>query len=106
MNTLIIISIMLWVFTVVLQKFSFATMGSLISTGLFCSRKLGHFCKLSSILAIEGVSCFLCVVWGLLFGTLNWVKMLLYLAVRIVFILICYYDMTNYTYVKEIHRKE
>lgn len=106
MNTLIVISGILWILTAVLQKLSIATIGALISTGLFCSRKFGHFCKMSSLLVIEGVSGFITVMWLMLFGNLNWARLLSYVAVRLVFLGVCYYDMTNYTYVKEIHRKE
>lgn len=106
MNILIILSIMAWVGTAITQGLSLITIGSIVSTGLFCSRKIGHFCKLSTLLIIEGISLFITVAWQLLFNSFSWPRFIICIILRIVFLWICYYDMTQFTYVKEIHRKE
>ena len=106
MNVIIIACVLLWVATVFTQGLSVLTIGSLVSTALFCSRKIGHFCKLNSVLAIEGISLFITIAWQMLFNDIVWSRMLLSITFRLIFIGLCYYDITTYVYVKEIHRKE
>lgn len=106
MNVLIGLSIALWVGTAITQRLSIITVGSLVSTALFCSRKVGHFCKMNSLLAIEGICIFLTIAGQMMFGGVNWTHMVICLALRAGFIGVAHYDMTNFTYVKEVHRKE
>lgn len=106
MNTLLIACIILWILTVACQGISMISIGTLISTVLFCSRKVGHFCKLNTLIVIECVSLFLGIVWQILFKDINWFKVILCIALRLIFLAVCYYDTKEWIYVKEVHRKE
>lgn len=106
MNILIGLSIALWIGTAITQGLSLITLGTIVSTGLFCSRKVGHFCKMNTLLVIEGISLFITVAWQLLFNSFSQTRFIICIILRILFLWICYYDMTKFTYVKEIHRKE
>lgn len=106
MNTLLIACTVLWVLTVICQGLSITTIGTLISTVLFCSRKVGHFCKLNTLIAIECISLFLGMVWQLLFKDMDWFRMIVCIILRLIFLAICYYDTKEWIYVKEVHRKE
>ena len=106
MNTLIIGCVILWILAAISQGLSIETLGALISTSLFCSRKIGHFCKLNTLVAIECISMFLTIAWGMLFKSIQWSRILFCIVIRLIFLAVCYYDTKEWVYVKEVHRKE
>ena len=53
MNLLIIITLLLFIFTWIVQGINFATIMSFIATMLFCGRKVGYFCKRGNVIALE-----------------------------------------------------
>ena len=105
MTGIIIATIVVWVITVLVKGFGIVAITSLISTGLFCARKIGYFCKLSSLLTWEIMGLALSIVVSLLFKNVNIGEFLLVCLLRCIHIGICYYDMANYVYVKEIVQK-
>lgn len=106
MNSLLLLCMGLWIGTVLLQGLSIVTVGTLISTLMFCARKIGHFCKFSTVCVIEGLSLFTDFMWSALWSNNKLSVVLLTLLLRLIFIGVCYYDSYKIVYVKEIHRKE
>lgn len=106
MNDLIIATLVVLLLSLKFSGMNIAAITSIISTALFCSRKIGHFCKLNNLLIIEGIGIFLTVAVWLLFKGFMWKRFLALTLLRVIFLGICYYDIKNFVYVKEIHRKD
>lgn len=88
-----------------LQGFKVWTILITISTALFCSRKIGHFCRLSTVIAIESIAAFLQLMFDLLFKNLVVSHFVITLVIRIIFVVMCTYYIKTYVFVKEVHRK-
>ncbi len=105
MNVVLTVAAVMYVLTAAVQKFSMVSILSLVSTCLFLSRKIGHFCKIKTLLGLEIVGLFLDTVYKCMFSKFSWLQFLPTVLLRLVFIGIAYYDMTVFVYVKEKHRK-
>ncbi|MBQ2885873.1 MAG: hypothetical protein IJE43_19280 [Alphaproteobacteria bacterium] len=106
MNGLLVACFVLWLITAYFQGFSIIVVGTLISTLIFCSRKIGHFCKFSTICILEGLSLFTGFMWSALWGSNKLSIVVITIICRAIYIGICYYDIYKIVYTKEIHRKE
>lgn len=105
MNLVLTAVAVVYVLTCTMQKFNMITILSFVSTGLFMSRKVGHFCKMNTLLGLEFVGLFLDTAYRCIVHRFDWKVFLITLILRAVFIGVAYYDMTVYVYVKEKHRK-
>lgn len=106
MKKLLIGSGVLLILTYIVIGFNMLSIAATISTGLFCARKVGHYCKLNNLIVIEGLGAFMCLMIQLVFSNFNAIKFIIVLILRVVFIIVCYREITGYVYVKEIRRKE
>lgn len=106
MNLLIIMSFIIFTITWFVQGFNFATIMSLISTILFCARKVGHFCKFKNIVVLEVTGMFLTFLFQLLLKRFNFWECLMVIVLRCAFLAIIEYDMKMYVYVSEEKRKD
>lgn len=107
MTGLLIRVLLTWIATLWLGGFGWVSVASLISSLMFCGRKIGYFCKLTHLLVIEGIGFFLMFVWESVFNkVIDWKQLILIFLVRCIFILICWFDMTQWVYVREERRKD
>ena len=106
MNAMLIVCAILVVLTWASAKFSFISVLCLVSTVLFCGRKIGYFCKLSTVCLLEGLGIFLTVVIWHAFGGIDWKRLLVIVVCRLIFLGICYYDSTQIVYEKVERRKD
>lgn len=105
MIKMIIITVVLWIASAVVQGFNLWTIGSMVATALFCGKKIGIFPKLKNLIAIEVITGFITVMIQLLFKRFKLVKFLITVVIRIIFILVAWVDSTMYVYFKETRRK-
>lgn len=106
MNKLLISSCIVLILTWITQGFSVLSICATVSTALFCGRKIGHFCRKTTLYVLEGIGLILTFTFRILFKSYSWKIALVALLLRAIFLGICLYDMTNFIYVKEIHRRE
>lgn len=106
MNGLLISSAVLLILTWWKSGFNILSILATISTLLFCSRKVGHFCQFKTLAGLEGTGAFLQVMMWLVFKRFHLVKFLLIVAFRLIFLAIALYDIKMFVYVKEVHRKD
>ena len=99
MNLLIIITLLLFIFTWIVQGINFATIMSFIATMLFCGRKVGYFCKRGNVIALEIAGMFLTFVFHIL-------ECFIVILLRCSFLAIMEYDMRMYVYVSEERRRD
>lgn len=106
MTGLLITSGIIWLLTAIVQGFNLWTIGALVSTLMFCGKKVAYFCKFQHLVAIEIICAILTICIQLLFKRFSLVKFLITIAVRLIFLGIALYDKTVYTYFTETRRKE
>lgn len=106
MNAMLIFCAVLWVIEAFVQGFNLWTLTSLCATGLFCARKIGHFCKLGSLVGFEFVGGVLTVVFQLLFHRFELVEFIIVVLLRVVFIGVWVYDKNMYVYDTRRVRKD
>jgi hypothetical protein len=106
MNGLLIIALILWILTWLVQGFHIGTIFSLIATGLFCMRKVGYFCKFKNVVAIEIVGMLLAAAFHLLLRQFYLGEFLIVLLIRLCFLGVVLYDTKMYVYVTEEKRKQ
>jgi len=92
--------------TYFIQGFNMVSVVSTITAIIFCSRKVGHFCKLSTLVIWECLGIFFALMVKLAFSKVTVIWLGVTILVRLAFILLSYHEIKEYVYVKEIHRKD
>lgn len=105
MNAILISCAILLLITWIQQGFNLVSIMCTFTTLLFCSRKVGHFCKFNTLVVTECLTIFLVTVIQMLFKKFVLIKLVILLIIRLIFFGICLYDMTMFVYVKEKRRK-
>lgn len=103
---LIAISIALMIATWFKVGFSLMTFTVVITTAMFAGRLFGYYCKLSTIVGIEGLSMFLTYTLKLILKSFTWKGFLFVFVFRLIFILIVNYDNSEFVYISEEKRRE
>ena len=106
MNLLIIITLLLFIFTWIVQGINFATIMSFIATMLFCGRKVGYFCKRGNVIALEIAGMFLTFVFQILLKRFHILECFIVILLRCSFLAMMEYDMRMYVYVSEERRRD
>lgn len=106
LNTLIIVSLVIYVLSVICKGLSLYSILLIIPTGMFIIRKMDIHMKLGSIIGTECFLLFFSITWSLLFHKMNWIRLILTLICRIVFWCVCAYDDHTYVYIQEERKKK
>lgn len=106
MTVILVSSVIVLLLSWIISGLSIVVITATVSTLLFCARKFGYFCKFNTLLVIEVIGIILTGLLRSMFGDFNLLNMLLIVLVRAIFIGICYYDISQYVYVKERKRKD
>lgn len=105
MNAILIVCAICCIATWFVEGFTVLTIMATVATVLFCSRKVGHFCKYNTLIALEGVGTFLTLVIQAVFDKFVLSRFLITVVLQVIFLAVAYYDTHTYVYVKEIRRK-
>lgn len=105
LNAFIIVAIVCWIVEFFIHGFSLYALGLIIPTLMFSVRKVGIHIKFGNIVAADILLLFFSVVFKLIFHKFSFVKFLLGILVRAVFLIVCIYDDTVYVYVNEERKK-
>lgn len=100
-TALCIIEILLSVIGFMINPYILLSIYGVIPTLMFCSRRLGILVSFPKIRNTEITGDVIIIILGLIFHKLTWVKFLGWLAIRVIFLLIVYYDDTHYLYIEE-----
>lgn len=106
LSTLIIITLVIWILSMVAKGVCLYSILLIIPTIMFAARKFGWHAKLGAIIGVELFLLFFSVVWTLLFGHMNWIRLLICLILRVVFWGICIYDDITFVYISEERRRQ
>ena len=106
LNTLIIVSAILWIGGFFINGFTVYQILLIIPTIMFAMRKFGIHIKLANILLVEFFFLFASTVWRLIFHKAILWRWLVSLLIRIIFFCIIIYDDTVYVYVTEEKKKD
>lgn len=106
MNILIIMTFLTVLLTWKVAGFCSVAVTACIAWALFSARKVGYFCKLGKILAVEGLGLFLLVLFQLMMKRVDIPLWLTLFVVRGVSAMLMRYDIKNFVYVTEERRHE
>ena len=98
MNKKIIASIILWLISGYFYGFNLATILGLVSTCMFCARKVKYVSKIGTHIFMEGMGIFLTVSFQLLFKRFYIGNTVVYLLTRIIFFILMIHEQ-QYVYV-------
>lgn len=105
LSTLIIISVICWIVGFFINGFCLYNVMLIVPTVMFALRKFGIHFKYSTIMGVEIFFLFFSISYRLLFHRFHLVPLILCILVRVIFIIICFYDDTVYVYVNEERKK-
>lgn len=105
LTTFIIVSFICWIIGFFINGFTLYNIVLLIPTIMFSVRKIGIHLKFGNIVTCEGLFLFFSIMWRLLFNSFHIIPLLLSILVRLVFMIIVYYDDTTFVYVQEERKK-
>jgi hypothetical protein len=100
------IAIVAWLLTFIDYGFGIVSILVTITTGMFCCRKFGYFCKPTTLVVIEGIGIFLSTMLKMLFKSFVLSRFIILILLRLIFFAVVAYDVKTFIYVKEVHRKE
>jgi hypothetical protein len=90
----------------IVKGFSLWTIGAIITTGMFLGRRFKYYVKFEKMLILEGVCLFFNTMLILVVSQVNWVEFGIGLALRLIFYVIAWYDITYMVYVNKEERRE
>ena len=105
LKTLIIISFISWLAGFIPNGLCLYNIMLLIPTIMFSVRKIGMHVKQSNIFATELLLLFFSFMWRLLFHKLEWLRFIIGIIIRLIFVVIVIYDDATYVYVSEEKKK-
>lgn len=101
MTTLLVSSVILLIGTYALNGLSLVSILSTVTTILFCGRKIGYYTTLEKIVPIECIGIFLTYILRIMMHKFVMWKFLITLGLRFTLIMILWYDITYFVYIKE-----
>ena len=104
MNALLISAGVLFLITAILNGFSFLTIFALITTIMFCGRKVGYYTTVEKVVPLEAFGMFFTSMLSLIFHKFVLWKFIVTLILRVAFVLLLWYDSTYFVYIKEEQR--
>lgn len=96
--TEIIISVVLYILTLIVRGFGLYALFPLAAVIMFSSRKVGIYVRFNHIIVCEALPLFFSTVFKCLFGKFDLVELLLTLVLRCIFIGIVVYDSKVWVY--------
>lgn len=105
LNGLIITACILWVLGFFVKGFCLYQILVLVPTVMFAVRKFGIHLSMGAIIGTECLFLFFSTSYCLLFGKFAFVKFLLTILLRLIFVGIVAYDDTMYVYVSEERKR-
>lgn len=100
-TALCIMEIILGILGFVVSPYLLLPVYSIVPTLMFCARRLGIIVPFAKIRNTELTGDVIITVLGLIFHKLTWLGYLGYMVVRVIFLLLVYYDDTHYLYIEE-----
>lgn len=106
MLTSYIISVyVIWILSLIAKGVSLYSILLLIPTSMFAVRKVGIHIKAGKIAVCEGLFLFFSISLSAIFGKLNIIRVLITVVLRIIFLIICFYEDTVYVYIQEERKR-
>lgn len=105
LNSLIIVSYIIWVVCLLINKFSLYSIMLLVPTTMFSVRKYGVHISMGNIFVTEFLFLFFSIMMKLMFHNFILSKLILTLLVRAIFVIIVLYDDMTFVYVTEERKR-
>ena len=100
-TALCIIEIILSVIGFTVSPYILLPIYSIIPTLMFCGRRFGIIVTFSKIRTTEITGDVIITLLGLIFHKLTWLGFLGWIIIRVIFLLVIYYDDKHYLYIEE-----